>query len=205
MTWVNALHEGVQPATLAFAPAVSLTDDQLYTFCQQNPAWRIERTAGGEIVIMPPVGGESSQRNLSLSAALYAWTQTHPAGVAFDSSAGFILPNGALRSPDASWLRRERLATLAPVQKQRFLPLCPDFVVELRSPSDRLTDLQAKMEEYQANGAQLGWLIDPLERQVWVYAAGRPPILLNHPETLAGDPLLPNFVLSLAPIWSPPL
>ncbi len=205
MTWIDALQEGIQPSSLVFAPAIALTDEQLYAFCQQNPAWRIERTTGGEIVIMPPVGGASSHRNLSLSAALYAWTLANPAGVAFDSSVGFLLPNGALRSPDASWVRRERLANLTPVQKQRFLPLCPDFVVELRSPSDRLADLQAKMEEYQANGAQLGWLIDPLERQVWVYTAGRTPTRLIAPATLPGDPVLPGFSLSLAPIWSPTL
>ncbi|MGH2543269.1 MAG: Uma2 family endonuclease, partial [Ardenticatenaceae bacterium] len=125
-------------------------------------------------------------------------------GVVGDSSAGFILPNGAMRSPDASWVRRTRLAALSEEQRQRFLPLCPDFVIELRSPTDALSTLQQKMQEYIANGAQLGWLIDPQRRQVHIYQPEQEALTLDHPASLSGDPILPGFVLDLKLIWEPP-
>jgi Uma2 family endonuclease len=184
-------------------PALEMNDEQLFEFCRINREWRIERTAEGELEIMPPTGGETSNRNIRLSVQLGIWTDRDGTGVAFDSNGGFILPNGAMRSPDASWVRRERLAELTPEQKQRFLPVCPDFVVELRSPSDRLAPIEAKMREYIENGARLGWLIDPEERKVHVYRNGEPVRALDNPDTLRADPPLPGFVLDLKPIWEP--
>jgi Uma2 family endonuclease len=138
-----------------------------------------------------------------LTAAFVQWAKHDGEGVAFDSSTGFVLPNGAIRSPDVSWVRRNRLATLTPEQKQRFLPLCPDFALELRSASDRLSDLQDKMEEYIANGARLGWLLVPQTRSVYVYRPGRTSQHMQEITPLSGDPELPGFVLDLNPIWRP--
>lgn len=134
---------------------------------------------------------------------LRQWAKQDDRGIAFDSSTGFILPNGAVRSPDASWVLRSRLAELTAQQKQKFLPPCPDFVVELRSASDRLLDAQAKMDEYIANGARLGWLIDPMSHEVHVYVPGQAPMLLANPATVAGAPILPGFVLDLTAVWDP--
>jgi Uma2 family endonuclease len=180
-------------------------EDEFFEFCQANRDLRIERTANGEIIIVPPTGGETGNRNADLTAQLYTWAKQETHGAAFDSSSGFILPNLASRAPDASWVRRERLAQLTAGQKRKFLPLCPDFVVELMSPSDTLEAVQAKLEEYIANGAQLGWLIDPDERHVYVYRPGQLVEKLEAPERLAGDPQLPGFVLELAEIWEPSL
>jgi Uma2 family endonuclease len=154
---------------------------------------------------MPPTGGETSNRNAELTYQVQAWTRRDQAGVAFDSSGGFKLPNGATRSPDAAWVRRSRLAGLTREQKQKFLPLCPDFVIELRSPTDNLQAVLDKMQEYLDNGAQLGWLLDPLTRRVHVYLPQRPPEILDAPNTLSADPLLPGFVLDLRKIWEPDL
>jgi Uma2 family endonuclease len=131
------------------------------------------------------------------------WAKRDGTGVAFDSNGGFILPKGAMRSPDASWVRRGRLAALTAQQKQRFLPVCPDFVIELRSPSDRLAPIEAKMREHIENGARLGWLIDPVERKAHVYKNGEPVRALDNPDTLRADPTLPSFVLDLKPSWEP--
>ncbi len=180
-----------------------LDEEAFYAFCQANPDWRIERTAQGEIVIMAPAGGESGSRSAAITAALWQWTKADGRGVAFDSSTGFLLPNGAVRSPDAAWVERGRLRRLTPEEKQRFLPLCPDFVIELRSPSDRPEDLRAKMEEYIANGARLGWLIDPLERTVTVYRPGAAPLVLADPPAVSAEPVLPGFTLALAEVWDP--
>lgn len=190
------------PVVLAPGP-LKIRDDEFFAFCQANRDVRIERTAKGEIVIMSPTGGSAGGRGAALTAALWLWAQNDKQGVAFDSSTGFILPNGAMRSPDASWVMRSRLADLTAQQKQKFLPLCPDFVVELRSSSDRLADLQAKMDEYIANGACLGWLIDPTSREIHVYQPGYGPILLADPTIVAGDPILPGFALDMASIWEP--
>ncbi len=164
---------------------------------------RLERTAAGEIIIMPPTGGETGHRNLQIGARLAQWAEKDGTGVGFDSSAGFVLPNGATRSPDAAWVRRGRLAGLTPEERGRFLPLAPDFVIELRSPSDRLADLQAKLEEYMANGVRLGWLLDPAEGTAYVFRPDTPPARLEHPGCLEGDPELPRFTLDLGDIWQP--
>jgi Uma2 family endonuclease len=193
----------IHPVVLKLKPAINLTDDQLFELCQLNRDWRIEYTAQGELIVMPPTGGENSNRNAELTYQVQAWTRRDQAGVAFDSSGGFKLPNGATRSPDAAWVRRSRLAGLTREQKQKFLPLCPDFVIELRSPTDNLQAVLDKMQEYLDNGAQLGWLLDPVTRRVHVYVPQRSPEILEAPSTVSADPLLPGFVLDLQKIWEP--
>lgn len=184
-----------------FSPALIVDDEAFAELCHQNPDLRIERTSEGAVIIMAPAGGESGRRNLAIGAALYTWARTDGTGTAYDSSTGFTLPNGAIRAPDAAWVANDRLAALPPGAKQGFTPLCPDFVVELRSSSDRLTTLQSKMAEYIACGARLGWLIDPAERTVHVYRPGRAVERLDGVERVAGDPELPGFVLPLDDVW----
>jgi Uma2 family endonuclease len=195
----------IHPVVLKLTPVINLTDDQLFELCQLNRDWRIEYTAQGELIVMPPTGGETSNRNAELTFQVQAWTRRDQTGVAFDSSGGFKLPNGATRSPDAAWVRRSRLAGLTREQKQKFLPLCPDFAIELRSPTDNLQAALDKMQEYLDNGAQLGWLLDPLTRRVYVYRPQRSPEILEAPSTVSADPLLPGFVLDLQKIWDPDL
>ena len=187
---------------LHFHPIIQLTQDQFLQFCQLNKELRIERASNGDIELMIPTGGETSWRNSELITALNNWSKQNTQGVVFDSSGGFILPDGATRSPDAARIRRTRLATLSPEQKKKFLPLCPDFVIELRSPTDSLTALQDKMQEYIDNGAQLGWLIDPAQRQISIYRPGEKPECLQNPLTISGEPLLSGFVLQLEDIWT---
>ena len=180
-----------------------MTDEQFFEFCQINRDLRIERTAEGDVVIMPPAGGGTGARNSKINLQLGLWAKQDGRGVVFDSSTGFILPNGATRSPDAAWVERSRLRSLAPEQKEKFLPLCPDFVIELRSPSDPLAMVKEKMQEYISNGAQLGWLIDPTSRRVYVYRPGNDVECLENPTAVSADPTLTGFVLSLAEIWDP--
>jgi Uma2 family endonuclease len=181
--------------------ATQLTEEQFVRLCQENRDFRFELTAQKELVIMPPTGSETGWRNNEISYFLTAWTKQKGTGLAFGSSAGFTLPNGAIRSPDASWVRRERWEALTKEQRRGFAPLCPDFVIELRSPSDQLSPLQEKMQEYIDNGARLGWLIDPLEKRVYVYRPDQPVESLDNPTTLSGDPVLPEFVLSVQELW----
>jgi Uma2 family endonuclease len=195
----------IKPVVLRLQPVIHLTDDQLYELCQLNRDWRIEQTARGELVIMPPTGGGTGNRNAELTFQLQLWARQDQTGLVFDSSTGFRLLNGAVRAPDAAWVQRSRLTGLTERQKERFLPLCPDFVIELRSPSDGLSAVQDKMQEYVDNGAQLGWLIDPLEYHVHVYRPRHPPQRLDNPSTISGDLLLPGLVLNLQPIWHPTL
>jgi Uma2 family endonuclease len=152
---------------------------------------------------MPPEGGETGNRSILLGTFLTQWALQDGTGVTFGSSTGFILPNGAMRAPDVAWVRRSRLAALTADQKQKFLPLCPDVVVEIRSPSDRLNALQEKMQEYLDNGARLGWLIDAANRAVYVYRPNQPVERLDNPTTISGEPVLPGFVLDLQTIWEP--
>lgn len=192
-----------EPFVLRFDPMQgAMTDDELFEFCQLNPDWRIERTAGGELIIMPPGGGETGIQNSQLNRLLGNWAEADGTGVVFDSSTGFTLPNGAKRSPDAAWLLRSRWEALTLEERRKFPPLCPDFVIELRSPTDTLAPLQDKMAEYITNGARLGWLIDPQERKVHVYRPDAQAVCLENPQQLSGDPVLPGFVLDLAKIWS---
>ena len=191
------------PLVVRFRPLFAMTPDEFYRFSVLNPDLVVELSEEGEVVFMSPSGAATSARNLYLAAALWQWAAKNDQGVAFDSSAGFTLPNNAVRSPDASWVRRERWAVLTPEQRERFAPLCPDFVVEVASPSDRIADLQAKMDEYIANGAQLGWLIEPAGRTVHVYRPGQTAEVLQDAAAISGDPDLPGFTLTLDPIWEP--
>ena len=187
--------------SLKLHPVVRLSDDQFFELCQLNRDLRIERNAGGGITIMPPTGGETSDRNAEITMQLRLWAKRDGTGVTFDSSCGFVLPNEAMLSPDAAWVLRDRFAALTAEQRTKFPPLCPDFVIELRSPIDSLPALRSKMQEYIDNGARLGWLIDPRERQVHVYRPGSPVELLQQPRSVSAGPLLPGFTLDMADIW----
>ncbi len=188
--------------TLDLNGIVDLNDEQFWQLCQQHRDYRFERNALGEIVIMSPTGGETGSRNADLIYQLQAWNRQYKLGIVFDSSTGFKLPNNADRSPDASWITRARWEALTLEQRQKFVPLCPDFIVELRSPSDSLQKLQEKMAEYQDNGARLGWLIDPQKKQVLVYIPRKTVQILESPQNLSGDDVLPGFVLDLQTIWN---
>jgi Uma2 family endonuclease len=180
-----------------------VTQVQFEVLAAANRDLRLERAANGELIVNPPTGGESGQRNFSITGQLARWLEEYEdLGEGFDSSTGFKLPNGADRSPDASWLSRERWESLTPQQRKGFVPLCPDFVVELRSESDSLSKLQAKMQEYINNGARLGWLIDPQNRRVEIYRVGREVEILENSPNLSGEDVLPGFVLNLRRIWA---
>ena len=183
------------------ARALDLTEERFFNLCQDNRDLRLELTAKGELIIMGPTASETGRRNADLNFQLYFWAKQDGTGVCFDSSAGFTLPNGAKVSPDASWVKRDRYEALTEDEREQFAPLCPDFVVELRSKTDRLSRLQAKMSEYIANGARLGWLIDPAAKRVYVYRPDRETETLDAPDEIAGDPVLPNFHLQLREIW----
>ena len=182
---------------------IDWSEEEFFRFCQSNRDLRIERSAEGEIIVMSPAGGYSSFQNAKVVSQLDAWATKDGSGVAFDSSAGFRLPNGAMRSPDAAWVQVSRLQVLSRGEKQRFIPLCPDFVIELASPSDDVAALREKMEEYRAAGVRLGWLILPESRQVEIYTPAEVRNLTS-PDAVSGDPVLPGFRLELALVWSPP-
>ena len=184
-----------------FEPVIRVTDDQFFEFCQLNRDMRIERNAKGGIVIMPPAGGDTGRRNAEIALQLGLWAKRDGTGTTFDSSTGFSLPDKAVRSPDAAWVSNARLALLSDEEKKRFLPLCPDFLIELRFPSDYLYDVQNKMHEYRNTGALLGWLIDPEERRVYIYRPHLPIEELEDPDEIAGGPELPGFTLDLREIW----
>ena len=200
MTTVTTQVES-SPLVLHLHPVINLTDEEFFEFCQINRDLRIERTAKGELLIMPPTGTETGGRNFRLNGQLYNWTEQDGTGIGFDSSTGFKLPNSAERSPDAAWVKLERWNTLTPEQQKKFAPICPDFVVELRSPSDNLEPLKTKMQEYIENGVRLGWLIDRKNQQVYIYRPEVPVERLDHPASVSGEPVLPGFVLDLSKIW----
>ena len=206
MPTVAAVLESVESQPLVVkipASVLTMNDDQFFHFCQVNRELRIERTADGDILIMCPAGWMSGRRNAIITARLINWAERDGTGVVVDSSTAFRLPNRATRSPDAAWVLKSRLKRFSIAEQEKFLPLCPDFVIELKSPTDRLADLKNKLEEYIANGARLGWLLKPEARQVLVYRPARVVEVLDDAETVSADPELPGFVLDLRPIWDP--
>ncbi|MEQ8972897.1 MAG: Uma2 family endonuclease [Coleofasciculus sp. C1-SOL-03] len=188
--------------TLNLRPTLTLTDEQFEQICRANRDLKFERTAQGELVVMALTGGDTGRRNLRFTGQIWLWNQQTGLGEGFDSSTGFRLPNGAIRSPDAAWVRLDRWQALTPEQWKKFVPLCPDFLVELRSLSDELEDIQAKMQEYLAHGLLLGWLIDPQRQMVEIYRPNQAVESLNQPTTLSGESILPEFVLDLTGILS---
>lgn len=178
-----------------------ITDEQFYKICFMNRDAILERTAKGDLRIMTPAGGETSRHNLEILLDLGGWNRQTKLGVVFESSAGFILPSGAILSPDAAWIPLDKWSSLTQEQRTKFLPLCPDFVIELRSPSDTLKPLQEKMREYLDNGTRLAWLINPQNRQVEIYRFTQEVEVLDNPSTLSGEEVLPGFVLNLGSIW----
>ncbi|MCA2660375.1 MAG: Uma2 family endonuclease [Microcystis sp. M049S2] len=178
-----------------------LSDEQFFQLCQDNRDLRLERSAKGDLIIMPPTGGETGNSNAGITAQLWLWNNLHKLGVVFDSSTGFKLPNGADRSPDAAWIPLEKWQALTPQQKEKFLPLSPDFVIELMSPSDSLETARKKMQEYLDNGTRLGWLINRKTREVEIYRQGQAVEILTDPESLSGESILPEFSLNLTLIW----
>ena len=188
------------PITLNLQPTIELTDEQFALICSTNRDLRLEHTATGELVIMPPTGGETGKKNSRINAQLWLWNQQYKLGEVFDSSTGFKLPNGATRSPNAAWIKKERWERLTLKQRQKFIPLCPDFAIELRSNSDSLLDLQKKMQEYLAHGLVLGWLIDPQNKQVEIYKSDCPVEVISNPVSLSGENILSEFTLQLKEI-----
>jgi Uma2 family endonuclease len=189
------------PLPLRFKPETPMTDAALMRFCAANDVLRVERDANGEILVMTPAGSKTGRRNAYLTQMLGTWADRDGRGYAFDSNTGFSLPDGSMRSPDAAWVLAERWEALSEPDKDGFSPLCPEFVMELRSQSDRLVDLQAKMEQWIANGAQLAWLIDPIEQAVAAYRPGEPPEVHYRPSSVYGDGVVAGFELVLDRIW----
>jgi len=197
----------METITLNVPATVALSDEQFYHLCMANEEWRMELTAEGELIIMPPTGGESGIRNSDLNADLAIWNRQTRLGYVFDSSTIFRLPNGAKRSPDVSWVMRERWEALSAEDRRGFPPLCPDFVIELRSETDSLPPLQRKMRDYLTNGLRLGWLIDPQTPLVEIYRSNQDVETQSFsveqtPPTLSGESVLPGFILDLAPIFN---
>ncbi|MBD2152292.1 Uma2 family endonuclease [Pseudanabaena sp. FACHB-1277] len=187
--------------TISLDSVIEMNDEQFFRLCQKNRDLRFERNAKGDITIMAPAGSDTGMRNSDFNGYLWSWNQRKKLGFTFDSSTGFTLPNGAMRSPDAAWIVKERWEALTPEQQSRFAPICPDFVMELMSPSDSLKVTQAKMQEYQENGARLGWLINRKVCEVEIYRIGQPVEVLYAPTSLSGEQVLPEFVLDLELIW----
>jgi Uma2 family endonuclease len=182
---------------LVVPPGLRVSDRAFWQLCRANPDLRLERDANGRLIVMPPAAPDFAHRNAGISAQLWHWNQKTGLGMDFDSSTGFTLPNTAIRGPDASWMTRERWDALPKHEKEKFSRICPDFIAELRSKSDDMGKLRAKMEEYLSQGARLGWLIDPKSATVLVYRPGRPVEILERPATLSGEDVLPGFVLDL--------
>jgi Uma2 family endonuclease len=191
---------GIARLVLQFSPFIEMNDEQFFEFCQANRDFRIERNSEGEIIIMPPTGWETGNKNAEITIQLGIWAKQDGRGKSADSSAGYKLPNGAVMSPDASWILNERLSQVSPAKRRKFLPLAPDFVIELRSESDSLSKLEEKMREYIENGVALGWLIDATARKIYVYSAEKEVETLENPSEISGEPLLEGFVLNLKEI-----
>lgn len=191
----------ILPMVLQMLPNMIMTDDQFFDFCQLNRHFRIERNQIGDLFIMSPTDSETGQRNFNLIGELGIWTKQDGTGVGFGSSGGFTLPNGAVRSPDAAWIKRTKWEIIPAEKRKKFAPICPEFVVELRSENDNLSTLKEKMQEYIDNGTQLAWLIDRKQRKVFIYRPNCGVEELNNPQTLTGEDILPGFVLDLSEIW----
>ena len=190
------------PLVLQIPSSMQMTDEQFFEFCQVNRDLRIERNKFGELVIMPPTGSETGNRTGNISGQLWVWSEEDGTGITFSSSTGFKLSTGAERSPDASWIKLERWNSLSAEQQEKFAPICPDFVVELKSPSDNLQTLKEKMEEYMNEpGIQLGWLIDRKQRKVYIYRPGLPEECLDNPASVSGESVLPGFILNMSKVW----
>jgi Uma2 family endonuclease len=187
--------------TIALDPVGTLTDEAFYQLCRANPDVKFERSAKGELVIMSPTGGESGRRNAEITIDLGLWNRQTQLGYTFDSSTCFKLPNGAERSPDAAWIARHRWESLSPTDREKFPPIAPDFVIELRSATDSLPTLQTKMQEYQDNGVRLGWLLNPQDQQAEIYRPGQPVEILRSPQQLSGEAILPDFTLDLTRVF----
>lgn len=183
--------------TVSLDSVLEMSDDQFYQLCRSNPELKFERSVSGDLIIMSPTGGDTGNNNAEIAADVVFWNRVIKTGKVFDSSTGFKLPSGADRSPDVAWVRQDRWDALTPEQKAKFPPICPDFVIELRSPSDSLKTLQAKMQEYLDNGTQLGWLINRPDRQGEIYRPDQPVEVLQKPIDLSADPVMPGFVLRL--------
>lgn len=201
MTTTLLIQPATTPLTVELPAITCMSHDEFVAFCTANKDLRIERAASGEVLVMPPASSGTGYRNLSVGAQLWIWAESDGTGFAFDSSAGFTLPNGAVRAPDAAWIKQDKWNALTEREQDSFAPICPDFVIELRSSSDALRTLQAKMQEYIDNGASLGWLIDPKARTVSIYRPDRAPQRLDNPDRVSGDPELPGFSLPMAKIW----
>ncbi|MGD1904275.1 MAG: Uma2 family endonuclease [Geitlerinemataceae cyanobacterium] len=201
MTTTLRIQHETTPLLVALPALETMSTAEFIEFCHANRELRIERTATGEVIVNPPAFSDTGNRNFNISAYLWVWAERDGTGLGFDSSAGFTLPNGAVRSPDASWISQSRWDKLSDADKSSFAPICPDFVIELRSQSDTVKGLQAKMVEYLENGARLGWLIDRKSRTVHVYRPNFPPQILDNPEAVSADPELPGFELPMAKIW----
>lgn len=201
----QARPEPYGPIVLRLDTLLEITDDVLLKLSSLNDTLRLEKNADGELEILPPTFTDTGNQELNSAADLMVWARSDGTGVAFGPTAGFTLPNGAVRSPDASWILRSRLAALTEEQRQGFWRIVPDFVIELRSSSDTLAGARHKMDEYIENGVRLGWLIDPLDpqRRVYVYRPGSEVEILEYPESLSGEPELPGFDLDLKPVWEP--
>jgi Uma2 family endonuclease len=190
------------PIVLRMPSDLQMTDEQFFDFCQVNHDLRIERNQFGDISIMPPTGSETGNRNFNLALQIGVWAEKDGMGICFDSSTGFILSTGAERSPDVSWIKLDRWNNLTSKQQQKFAPICPDFVIELRSSSDNLQPLKEKMEEYMKEpGIQLGWLIDRKNRKIYIYRPGISEECLDNPATVSGESILPGFVLNMTKVW----
>ncbi|GAA4453271.1 Uma2 family endonuclease [Nibrella saemangeumensis] len=177
------------------------SDEELYAFCQANPDLRIERDENGQIIIMPPTGLESSRRNMSLGSSVWQWNHRKKAGVVTDSNGGYTLPDTSMRAPDVGFVSNERLATVPPDDLKKFARVCPDFVIELRSESDTLIDLQRKMEKWLQNGVRLAWLIDPETEQTHIYRPGKEPEMRSFAEALSGEGVLEGFELNVKEVF----
>ncbi len=190
------------PLPLRLRPATPMSDDDLLRFCAANEILRVERDPNGEILVMTPAGNRTGRKNTAIISALDGWAEADGRGYTFDSNTGFTLPDGSMRSPDAAWILRSRWDALSDRDKDRFSPICPDFIIELRSPTDHLPELQAKMLQWIGNGAALAWLIDPEQRIVSIYRPSAAPEILSRPASVKGDTPVTGFELPMHRIWS---